>query len=377
MYIEHDAENLQFYLWCRDYTERFEKLPASEKALSPEWSSIQTDADVNAVYSAHKKLDPSIAAAFQGTDFHKSPRTGAKEHDPFADDWTSMRSSTEKRDMSESDTIRTDAPSAVSEATIAAKADEAFGDSGLKWAPFTTQPFRQEINRIVNVYFATGGARQLNLSDRERSAVMHGLQNTTHPSALRIALTSVEWSLRRQAHPNFIRWAICNGNRPRTIFARGLGVFVIVAGIIADLLITLSSASRGWRVLPFLGYLIGISTLFAGYKGMCVVLHGMHHRHIRPWELFADEDDTSIETQDMSNKSNESIASNSYEDQPWVAKYQKRNFIRKIFDREVWIQEPALRQIQDTIFIQSLLIAAIIGGILIGIFCAVPAGRLY
>ena len=39
VYIAHDAENLQFYLWLLDYTKRFEDLPASEKALSPEWKT--------------------------------------------------------------------------------------------------------------------------------------------------------------------------------------------------------------------------------------------------------------------------------------------------------------------------------------------------
>lgn len=135
----------------------------------------------------------------------------------------------------------------------------------------TAQPFRQEVTRIITIYIAVDSPRQLNLSDRERSAILHALQNTTHPSAFRAAVASVEYSLRRQAHPNFIRWSICNGNRPRVIFARGLGVFLILAGLIADLLITLSRAGRGWRVLPILGWLIGISTLIAAWKGMCVV----------------------------------------------------------------------------------------------------------
>ena len=38
-YIELSAENLQFYLWFRDYSKRYNELPDSEKALSPEWTS--------------------------------------------------------------------------------------------------------------------------------------------------------------------------------------------------------------------------------------------------------------------------------------------------------------------------------------------------
>ena len=110
---------------------------------------------------------------------------------------------------------------------------------------------------------------------------------------------------------------------------------------------------------------------------MCVVLHGMHHRHLRPWELFVEEDDASS-TIDMSKTSFESFGSrNSYEDEPWVAKYEKRNLIRKVFDREVWIQEPALRQIQDTIFLQALGGALILTAIAVGIFVAFPKGKFY
>ena len=36
VYIEHCAENLQFYLWYKDYVKRFGQLPKSEQALSPE-----------------------------------------------------------------------------------------------------------------------------------------------------------------------------------------------------------------------------------------------------------------------------------------------------------------------------------------------------
>jgi hypothetical protein len=192
-------------------------------------------------------------------------------------------------------------------------------------------------------------------------------------------MTTVEWSLRCQAHPNFIRWTICNGNRPRVIFARGLGIGGIVAGLLIAIILTLSSAGRAWRVISLLGFVIGISTLIAAWKGMCVVLHGMHHRHLRPWELFTSDDEP--QGYDAKMDSNDTLgshaSSNSWEDEPWVAKYEKRNVVRKIFDREVWIQEPALRQIQDTIFLQAILGSLIIGGVCVGIFCAIPAGNFF
>lgn len=38
MNVSHDAENLQFYLWLQDYTERFHRLSSHEQALSPPWN---------------------------------------------------------------------------------------------------------------------------------------------------------------------------------------------------------------------------------------------------------------------------------------------------------------------------------------------------
>jgi hypothetical protein len=101
--------------------------------------------------------------------------------------------------------------------------------------------------------------------------LLRALAVTTHPSAFREVVKTIEWTLRHQAHPNFIRYTICNGNRPRVIFARGLGIGGIVGGFLCAVILTLSSANRGWRALSAIGFFIGIATLIAAWKGMCVV----------------------------------------------------------------------------------------------------------
>ena len=219
-------------------------------------------------------------------------------------------------------------------------------------------------------YIVDDSPRQLNLSAREQKAVVRALAYTTHPSALRTVFQSIENSLRRQAHPNFIRWVICNGNPARLTFARGLGVTTILLAAIGSIILTLSKASRGWRALFAILWVVGIATLITAAKGMCVVLHGLHHRHVRPWELFVDDNATDIDELCSGKRSFDSFgSSNSYEDEPWVVKYQRRFVVRKIFDREVWIQEPALRQVQDTIFLQSMLMASLGADGLTAILC--------
>ncbi|KAK5693246.1 hypothetical protein LTR17_025167 [Elasticomyces elasticus] len=374
-YIEHSAENLQFFLWYRDYCARWPNLPESERALAPVWTLEQAEAEVAGNQPRPKRLDPQVAAVLKGTDFADgATKRTADKTDPFV---TPNKTSEEGRDP------MSDYASSMGDETQASStmhhsvAGQAFDDAGMKWKPFTLQPYRDEVDRIISVYIASDGPRELNLSARERQAVLHALQNTTHPSAFRSIITTVEYSLRKQAHPNFVRWTICNGNRPRVIFARGLGVAGIVAGLVADLLITLSHASRPWRVIPFLGWFIGIATLIAAWKGMCVVLHGLHHRHLRPWELFSDEPEVTANEKRVSEDTFTSHTTNSFEDEPWVPRYKKRNVIRKVFDRQIWIEEPALRQIQDTIFLQAILTGFLLSCLAVGIFCAVPRGNFY
>lgn len=233
--------------------------------------------------------------------------------------------------------------------------------------------------RIVSIYIVDDAPRQLNLTEKERVAILHAFETTTHPSAFIPAAINVESTLRQQAHPNFIRWTICNGNRARILFARSLGVSLIVLSILAEILLTLTSVSRAWRIVPMATLLIGIATLAAAWKGMCMLLHTFNQRHVRPWELFADPEDAlqSVdETDDTPSDDDQlkhsSTISNSYEDEPWVTKYEGRNIVRKVFDRQVSVEEPALRKIQDIIVVQSLVLSLVLSCVIVGIFFAIP-----
>jgi hypothetical protein len=175
------------------------------------------------------------------------------------------------------------------------------------------QPFRDEISRIIAIYLAEGSPRELNISAKDRTAALRAIAQTTHPSALREIFVNIEGSLRLQSHPNFVRWSICNGNPPRVAFAIFLGIFCIVAGLTASLVLTLGNSARGWRAMGAIGWMLGISTLFAALKGMCIVLHGLHHCHVRPWELWTDAENTEMRGSKESFESGST--SNSYEDE--------------------------------------------------------------
>lgn len=144
------------------------------------------------------------------------------------------------------------------------------------------------------------------------------------------------------------------------LFARFLGAALILLGFVLVVLLSLSDRPRRFRALAAIFWVLGIATSIAAAKGMCVVLHGMHHRHVRPWELFQANGELGVN--DVLEP--RGTAANDITTQYWVEHYAKRNLVRKIFDREVWIQEPALRQIQDKIFIQAMLVSVLISVVL-------------
>lgn len=74
VYIEHSAENLQFFLWYEDYLKRFETVSETEKALAPEWTQAMQDDIVTKIRKDNvdkMRSEPQAAAIFKGSDFDK------------------------------------------------------------------------------------------------------------------------------------------------------------------------------------------------------------------------------------------------------------------------------------------------------------------
>lgn len=76
IYVEMSAENLQFFLWHRDYVQRFHSATTSDIALAPEWTQEEQNETFNKLQKEHRaglKRDAAATAAiFKGTDFEKS-----------------------------------------------------------------------------------------------------------------------------------------------------------------------------------------------------------------------------------------------------------------------------------------------------------------
>ena len=142
IYIEHAAENLQFFLWFKDYHKRFNNLPASEQALAPVWSPEKEgdQQDSKELTQLQKQqVSPEAAAAFKGTDF-APPVASVREvkQNPFNTPPRTPRGDSESIAASEGGWSEGASTLNVSKTTGGShqkQAAEAFETAELKWQP--------------------------------------------------------------------------------------------------------------------------------------------------------------------------------------------------------------------------------------------------
>jgi hypothetical protein len=132
-YIELSAENLQFYLWFRDYSKRFGELPATEKALSPEWTGEKVTAETK---TAPKAVNADAVAILDGSDFASDAKIDESDkanNNPF---FTPPRTPTseEKHESAKSFDSYDDSFS-TGRVDHSKRASGAFESAGLKWKP--------------------------------------------------------------------------------------------------------------------------------------------------------------------------------------------------------------------------------------------------
>ena len=135
IYIERSAENLQFFLWHRDYVQRFKEAKTSDIALAPEWTQAMEEETAARIQKEHtdkirKDIKTPAIAIFKGTDFEKTPsappQTVVVDRDPFS----TPPGTPDQRDQS------TDFAADANQSSYRSQATDAFLAAGVK-APCT------------------------------------------------------------------------------------------------------------------------------------------------------------------------------------------------------------------------------------------------
>lgn len=359
VYVTHDAENLQFYLWMVDYFRRYSNAPKAETSLSPKWNFDETP--------------PTSAGIFS--------EKVCREIDCNDSD-----------DISDASTLGDRQPYHRVREDLWKTSDPA---NWSKRSSHAAQPFRREINRIVAHYIISGSPRELNLSHQDRAELLNALQHTTHPSAFSNVKVLLDTNLRYRAHPNFIRWSICNGNPPWTFCLIVFATMNITIGFMIVISLTLSSHSRWLRLVAAAEWWFGFTNLFAASQGLCILLHRLSMRSIRPWERekhrhgpdhLSDDVEASFgggnirysETKSQWPMKMEVFGpSNNYLKEGWIEKDRREPTWRKVFAHKVIVQDRGLRIMQNKIIWCAEAWAFLITVALSAGFVALPKGNFY
>lgn len=359
VYVTHDAENLQFYLWMVDYFRRYSNAPKAETNLSPKWNFDETPPT-----SAGNLLEKVCGEMIcnDSDDISDASTLGDRQpyHHPRGYPW-------ETPDPSDSS----------------------------KRSSQVAQPFRAEINRIITHYINPGSPRELNLSDQNRADLLNALQYTTHPSAFSNVKILLDMNLRYRAHPNFIRWSVCNGNPPWTFCLVGFAIMNITIGFVIAISLVLSSYSRWLRLVAATEWWFGFTNLLTASQGLCILLHRLSIRSIKPWEIElhrngpgnrSDDVEASVrggnvkysETQSRWPMKMEVFGpSNNYLKEGWIEKDQREPIWRKVFARKMRVQDRGLKIMQNKIIWYAEAWALLISVALSAGFVALPKGNLY
>lgn len=150
IYIEHSAENLQFFLWYRSYVSRFEGADTIDLVLAPEWTQEMQNEAFAKLQKEHrdglKRDPPSVAALFKGTDFEKKGNVGTPgildRPSPIFSETGSNPFSTPPRTPHDGDGGSFGLGGGSDERNYRSQASEAFAAAGIKAPCESPSPYK-------------------------------------------------------------------------------------------------------------------------------------------------------------------------------------------------------------------------------------------
>ena len=135
-YVEYSAENLQFFLWFRDYSARWEKLSDSDKALSPAWARTHPERDFfRASLCPQAKVTPPATAAKDIDAAENSPKVTFERFDPGDISFYSTLFDDAHDSNSEYNSSMSDEKTLRNSTAHRSVTEQAFDDAGMKWRP--------------------------------------------------------------------------------------------------------------------------------------------------------------------------------------------------------------------------------------------------
>ncbi|CAM0136180.1 unnamed protein product [Umbelopsis sp. WA50703] len=273
---EHSAENLDFYYWYLDYSERFYNLPEHERVCS------QPPADKPSVASYALPLETLI----------KQP---------------SIRSS---RNSDETSTNL----NADKQSTVVNEKDP------------RNQPFREEVNAVLRTFFNYDSEKELNIDGYLRRYIVYYANRTTHPDVFAACHDKVYQIMEQASLRNFLHHALQNIRYDGIVFRYSMGLSFFLAMVLILTLTFVFHTVRWYRLLMFPCVFGCIFYILSGRAGMCFRRALRNKRQVPLYELDQEHMD------DMKNQKRKTLDIESVSDiksiiDPHVLNYNKLLFM--------------------------------------------------
>ncbi|KAK0110069.1 hypothetical protein ONS95_002726 [Cadophora gregata] len=379
--IDYNVENLDFLLYIQHYTKLFEAVADEERAaLSPPWTKKDEETAKKAIININRtnhKSSPSISMpqsnlptppGSSGDECSVEDLKYEERHSTPPRTADGGRLALMGRSMSDAD-MDSIAPFAkhASQHLHREESNTEHAEVGPE-LPISVMNLWKESQRIANAFILPNGPKQLNLSSRERELVLYAIARNNHPTSFSVALRAADHVLRNDSYPKFLQLATPNMNRIRQLFAYSMGYLCIFLGVAYAGVMSMSKAEREWRLFAIPLIVLGVATLYAARRGMCLVLHSLGHYQVKPWEVYDPEH------AERAHANPEVFLGGKYksESRDWVQRYNRRYAMRKIFDKEAPVEEPRIRDAQNVIFGQGLFTGFLASLVVMAVFMSLP-----
>ncbi|KAK2007128.1 hypothetical protein LZ32DRAFT_542606 [Colletotrichum eremochloae] len=352
-YIEFSPENLEFFVWFRNYESSYAKTgslnnyPIAEKEVSQSSSSTNSLNDAAADTPAIKL--PSIQMSEFDCDPEAANETMTNIVNLIAPETICQPNS--RTGPTGRDRIRSWANSCAKPvcSTKVASVIPA------RIAPHSA--YRTELNAIVKNFLLPGSEKELNIPPALRDQALLDLQHSSNPKHLRPIADHVYGLLKNCSHRNFVRLGVSNGTFETLCMATSVGIVLTITGFLCVLLrafVPFTGAHSRWNAFaPWPMWFVGMSLILSGLRGSCFFLLLFTRRQPLPWERF--DDSASLLSQ-----------------RTGLMKFISRMMI---FDRKIRVKDTHLRKLQHKIVLQAMTGGAVFASLSVLLFVLLPVWR--
>lgn len=353
-HIEHSPENLEFYVWFKNYeagrltgnlsrphsksgnTNSEFDFPDSQSSITYHEKSGNLSVTESQEHFNMEQAD--MYAQISGlVDPGCGPACTTKSQGPFAKIGKKFRNRHNNEDNDETEDVEI---ACVNLSNLISDQEQAR---------------RTELESIKSLFLLPGAPKELNIPAPMRNKCLEAISTSTDAANLKPVADHCYLLLKSCSHRNFIRLGVSNGTFETVCMATGLGIVLTVTGLLAMFLLAFASPSihhgNRWRALGIWPmWSIGVGLILSGLRGSCFFLLLFSRRQPLPWEKF--EDDASFSSK----------------------RSGLMSFFSKlmIFDRKLKVKDDNLRYLQRKIVIQSVLGGMIFATLMEILFICLP-----